>query len=124
MSKNTTPLERDEQITLVNWLEIKKLTFTAIPNSTYTTSWKQKRLNTATGLRAGFPDMIVLIPANRCIVNRSVMLCIELKRQKGGVTKPHQKEWIKQLNEIADVESKVCKGFAEARDYINIFLTK
>jgi len=34
-----------EQYNLVKWLEINKYKFTAIPNSTYTKSWKQKKKN-------------------------------------------------------------------------------
>jgi hypothetical protein len=35
MTKNTTPLEEEEQAALVEWLELKKLKFTAVPNSTF-----------------------------------------------------------------------------------------
>jgi len=47
MPKNTTPLETEEQRTFVQWLEYKKLIFTAIPNSTFTRSWSQKAKNKA-----------------------------------------------------------------------------
>lgn len=120
--KNTTPLERDEQIPLVSWLEIKGLKFTAIPNSTYTTSWKQKKFNTNMGLRKGFPDLIIVIPKKKCKFGRTVMLCIEMKRQKGSYTYPEQKEWIRILNQITDVESRVCKGYKQATQYIRRFL--
>jgi hypothetical protein len=42
------PPEAQEQANLVEWLEAKNYTFTAIPNSTYTKSWYQKHLNKAT----------------------------------------------------------------------------
>jgi hypothetical protein len=50
--------------------------FTAIPNSTYTKSWKQKLHNKDMGLRAGFPDIVVIA--------HSVFIAIELKRSDGG----------------------------------------
>jgi hypothetical protein len=42
------PPEAQEQANLVEWLEAKNYTFTAIPNSTYTKSWYQKNLNKET----------------------------------------------------------------------------
>ena len=35
MAANNTPLEEEEQAALVEWLELKKLKFTSIPNSTF-----------------------------------------------------------------------------------------
>lgn len=106
------PLEKDEQIALVQWLELKHYTFTAIPNSTYTTSWKQKALNKATGLRAGFPDLLIITKNCPCLI------AIELKRVKGGVVSPEQKKWLKALN-AAGVPAMVCNGFDEAIKFIN-----
>lgn len=35
MAANNTPLEEEEQAALVEWLELKKLKFTSIPNATF-----------------------------------------------------------------------------------------
>ena len=105
--KQFIPLETDEQKVLVQYLELKSLKFTAVPNSTYTKSWKQKAKNKAEGLRAGFPDLIICLP--------NKLLCLELKRIKGGVVSPSQKEWNKALNNIGgNVEAIICNGANEA----------
>lgn len=103
------PTEEVEQRIFVNWLEIKGYKFTSIPNSTYTKSWSQKRKNMATGLRAGFPDMVV-------IANNKFM-CIEMKRLKGTYATPMQRDWIAALT-AAGVPAKVCHGAEEAIAFV------
>jgi len=104
------PLETDEQQTVVQYLELKGYKFSAIPNSTYTKSWKQKAKNKAEGLRAGLPDLLIVLP--------NLLLFIEMKRTKGGVVSPVQKEWIEELNKIDGVKAIVCKGADEAIENI------
>ena len=108
------PTEYQEQKTLVEWLQFckKNIKFTSIPNSTFTKSWKQKAKNTASGLYAGFPDMVLIIPTKS---GQKRFLALELKRKKGGVISPHQKEWIKELSECAGIYCNVAKGFEEAK---------
>jgi len=106
----TIPTEDVEQSNFVQWLQIKGYKFTSIPNSTYTKSWSQKAKNQRNGLRAGFPDMVV-------IVNKQ-LICIEIKRIKGGVTSPAQQGWITALKE-AGVPTKVCAGAQEAITFVN-----
>lgn len=108
------PYEENEQRVLIEWLEIKGLKFSAIPNSTYTTSWKVKNKNKAMGVRAGLPDLLI------CLPNR--LLFIEMKREKGGQISENQKEWIGELNQIDNVEAVVCRGFDEAKNYIENYL--
>lgn len=105
------PYEEEEQRVLVDWLERKGYMFTAIPNATYTPSWKQKLKNYATGLRPGLPDIVVVLP-------ELGLLFIELKRKKGGsLTKP-QKLWIETLNKLDGIEAIVSHGAEEAINYI------
>ena len=104
------PLETDEQQAVVQYLELKGLKFSSIPNSTYTKSWKQKAKNKAEGLRAGLPDLLIVLP--------NLLLFIEMKRTKGGVVSPVQKEWIEALNKIDGVKAIVCKGADEAIENI------
>jgi hypothetical protein len=85
------PLEDEEQIDFVEWLELVGLRFTSVPNSTFTKSWSQKRHNAATGLRRGFPDMIVIIPPHRAKDGLGHLLCPELKRQRGGTLSAEHK---------------------------------
>lgn len=108
---NNTPTEEQEQQTVVDYLEYKGLTFTAIPNSTYTTSWSVKARNTAMGLRPGLPDLLVIVSGH--------LVFIEMKRTVGGVVSPAQQAWIDSLNKIDNVEAVVCYGAIEAMEYID-----
>lgn len=119
------PSEYAEQCTFVDWLEWNKLKFTAIPNATYTKSVKQKVKNKREGLRRGFPDLIVIIPWHRTEDQEGKLLCIEMKRTKGGSLQESQKEWIEALNlDVASpsVIAKVCKGADAAIEYVSKFL--
>ena len=108
------PLETEEQQVVVQYLELKGLKLSSIPNSTYTKSWKQKAKNKAEGLRAGLPDLLIVLP--------NLLLFIEMKRTKGGVVSPVQKEWIEALNKIDGVKAIVCKGADEAIENIETLL--
>lgn len=103
------PTEYDEQIAFVRWLEIKGYRFTAIPNSTFTKHWNVKMRNMKMGVRAGFPDMVV-------IAERQFM-CIEMKRKTGGSLSKFQKEWIEAL-ERAGIPVAVCKGYEQAVAFV------
>lgn len=105
MSALSLPTEEIEQRIFVQWLEIKKLKFTAIPNSTYTKSIQQKMKNKYMGLRAGLPDLLVIVS--------NQVIWIEMKRVKGGVVSATQKAWIEALND-AGTPAYVCAGADEA----------
>lgn len=82
------------QCQCVNLLEKYKLEkkinfFTAIPNSTYTKSWSQKRKNTMSGVRSGLCDLMVIV--------EGIPYFIELKTEIGTL-QDSQKEVIKFLN--------------------------
>ena len=110
------PLETNEQQTVVQYLELKGLKFSAIPNSTYTKSIKQKIKNRDEGLRSGLPDLLIVLPKK--------LLFIEMKREKGGVVSKFQQEWIDALNNINNsVEAVVCRGCDEAINKINLELS-
>lgn len=103
--------EYEEQKTLVEYLILNKIKHTAIPNSTYTTSWKQKMKNKMMGLCAGFPDMAVIIG--------DTLLLLEMKKKKGGQVSPSQKEWIEQLKGCKRVVCDIAYGFDEAKEIID-----
>lgn len=124
-AKNSTPLERHEQATFVDWLELQGLLFSATAQSTYTKSWSQKRLNHATGLRKGVPDMLVIIPPERAKNGSGAVLFIEMKRRKGGVLSPEQKVWIENIQAISGtVSAIVAKGADEAIEFVSSHLSK
>jgi hypothetical protein len=124
MTQLPVPLEDVEQIDFVDWLELQGLKFTAVPNSTYTKSWNQKRKNRATGLRPGFPDLIILIRPHQDRAGKGRLLAVEMKRVRGGVVSPDQREWIAALNGLGTehIESVVAKGADEAIDYVTSYL--
>lgn len=116
---NNTPLERFEQSALVDWLEAQGLLFSSAAQSTYTTSWNQKRLNHATGLRKGVPDMLIVIPPERSVDGTGRVIFCEMKRVKGGVVSPDQKKWIAALNAVGGtVDAFVAHGADEAIEEI------
>jgi hypothetical protein len=124
MTTVPVPLEDEEQITFVQWLELVGLRFSSIPNATYTTSWKQKSKNYYTGLRAGFPDIVVLVPPHRAKDGLGHFLCIEMKRRQGGTVSAVQKDWIAAINGLSSIgiEAVVTKGAQEAIDHVNKIL--
>ena len=121
--KKVVPLEAEEQKVLVEWMEYKKIKFSAIPNSTYTKSWNQKRKNKEQGLRKGLPDLLVCLNDKQS-KSGAILLFVEMKRIKGSSATPEQKEWIRSLNEINNVECMICYGADEAIDFISRFLIK
>jgi hypothetical protein len=115
---NITPFESAEQKALVNYLEIlilqrKDIIFTAIPNSTFTTSPIQKRKNSLQGVRKGLPDLFL-------IVNKQAIF-IEMKRKQGGILSNEQKVWIEKINQT-NIKAFVCKGFQEAKAIVDKFI--
>ena len=113
-TKNTTPLERDEQIAFVQYLEVLQkrgydIIFSATAQSTYTTSIKQKVTNKAMGVRKGLPDLFVIIDG--------VPVFIEMKRRKGGVVSPEQQEWSEKITD-AGILCITCYGADQARESI------
>lgn len=113
---SNTPLlsEDQEQVHFVGYLEARGFKFTAIPNHTYTTSWKQKTHNKALGLRAGLCDLLVLIP-------NVGLVFIEMKRVKKSATSSEQQEWVDALNEFKGVAAHICKGAQVAIETIESY---
>ena len=103
------PSEDAEQVRFVHWLETKGYKFTSIPNATFTKSWKQKMRNKMLGLRAGFPDLVVIAEGH--------FIAIEMKRIKDSYPTQNQKDWIEALTG-AGIPAKVCKGADEAIAFV------
>jgi hypothetical protein len=105
------PKEEDEQQTVVDWLRAKRWRFTFIVNSgKMKVQYRMKLLRQ--GLSPGVPDLMVIHPKN-------YLIFIEMKRIKGSVVSPEQKEWIEDLNKIDNVSAVICKGAEEAINYLN-----
>lgn len=106
------PHEEIEQRNFVQYLEWRGLKFTAIPNSTYTKSRRQKQKNREQGLRPGLPDLLIIIPNGK-------LLFIEMKRTKKGTVSKYQKEWIEELNKLTNIRAEVCKGYDAAKAVVD-----
>ena len=107
---NTTPTEYVEQVTLADYLAMKKYLFTAIPCGQRTSighAMKMKRM----GVNRGCPDVLVVLPDRG-------LLFIEMKRLKGSKVYPEQELWWKELNKIPGVESIICHGAEAAIKYL------
>lgn len=106
------PTEAQEGRTLVAYLRVKGYRFTHCANETG--SGKSARFqgirNKQQGVSKGFPDYLVWVNGK--------MIAIELKRIKGSVTSPEQKDWIAFLQSVG-TPAAICKGAEAAIAFIN-----
>lgn len=116
--QNSTPSEHLEQVTLIAWYRrtYKNELLVAIPNG------GKRHMKTALamkqeGVSKGFPDLFLPVPNSKFHG-----LFIEMKRQKGGTLSKEQKAWIEHLNS-AGYQAVMCKGFLEAKEVIECYLS-
>lgn len=109
--KVIVPSEDQEQIAFVDYLEIRGLKFTAIPNHTYNPHPSQQRKNYLLGLRKGLCDMVVILPGIG-------LAFVEMKRLRDSTTSIEQHEWIAALNALPATEARICKGCDAAVAFI------
>lgn len=107
-----------EQYNLVRWLEDNNYKFTAIPNSTFTRSWNQKRRNKDLWVRPGMSDLIV-------ILKRWNVLFLEMKKApwkrwgaNGSVISEFQLEWQEAINSCTGVQYEIAQGYEKAKEII------
>lgn len=107
---NNTPLEEAEQLAYIQWLDLKKITYFAIPNVVkllvYLKTkiqrinfWKQREKE---GVKKGVPDLVVFLPC--CI------LFVEMKRIEGSRTSIEQKLWNVKLNDYEYCRAVIAMG--------------
>lgn len=108
---NKYPTEAQEGATLVAYLRVKDFRFTHIANETGGTPEALRRAIQVKrqGVSKGFPDYL--------IIKNKQLIAIELKRVKGSVVKPEQREWLVALS-ICGVNCAICFGSAEAIEFI------
>jgi len=120
--KNNRPIptEDEECYILVEWLTRIRLRFTHIPNEgKFPVQYRMKLKKL--GVSSGFPDYIIFIPKERSVTNENVTIFCEMKRTKGGVVSPFQKEWNRFLNSIGQV-ARVCLGFDDVKKVIDFYI--
>ena len=123
MAKNTTPLEKDEQISFVSYCELHDIDVISTQNGFKMPKGSFNRVGYSNtlkkmGMRKGFPDLIVLA-RNKSKTHE--VLFIEMKRQKGGTVQPEQKEWIEKLDGM-DYCVGVAYGYESAVRILNMYL--
>lgn len=107
---NITPLEDAEQYTYIQYLELNKIKYFAVPNVVKLAVvlkskiakirfWQQRKKE---GVKKGVPDLVVFLP--------NKILFVEMKRQEGGATSKEQKEWCSIINTYPYAISIICKG--------------
>lgn len=126
MTNRECPLEDDECIKFSSWMKLNGIPHCHIANESRSSSRsamirgaKLKRM----GQSRGVWDYEVYIPI-KGITGRvdCYELCkIEMKRKKGGVVSPEQKEWGK-IYEKAGIDCKVCRGADEAIAFVKSML--
>ncbi|CAB4132397.1 VRR-NUC domain containing protein [uncultured Caudovirales phage] len=117
MSKLPCLTEFDEGKQLVAYLRLRNIAFTHVGNETGSSMEAKRRAvrMKQSGVSRGFPDYVVALPGIG-------VAYIELKRVRGSATSPEQKAWIEILNTCPAAEARVCKGFDEARAFIEELL--
>ena len=110
--------EAYEQEIVVNWLEINNYKFTAIPNDTYTKSWKQKTKNKKIWVRPWMSDLIIVLKI-------WAILFLEMKKKRwpnwwanGTQVSEHQKGWEMAINRVKNCEYIIAYWADEAIDII------
>jgi len=119
------PSESQEQTTVIRWFDLQHAAYkgwlVAVPNGAHLAgSGKQRAAKMARmkaeGLRPGFPDLFLPVPAHGFHG-----LAIEMKRQKGSTTSREQLDWLSWLAEQGYMTA-LCKGAQAAMDTINSYL--
>lgn len=125
------PSEDCECIEFVNWLKDKQLEgkvidFCHIPNESYGGGAKNiirgKRLKDL-GRKKGVFDYQIFVRSENPsggIIN-GLMICVELKKRKGGTTSKEQKQWLK-VYECCGIPADICKGANEAIEFVERFI--
>ena len=125
-STQFNPLEDYECITFSDWLKVNNIPHAHIANESRSSSQsamirgaKLKRM----GQSRGVWDYEVYIPIKGVTgrVDCYELVKIEMKRRKGGVVSPEQKQWGK-IYELAGINCKVCRGADEAIKYVKSFM--
>lgn len=111
--------EYTEAKRLVQYLNDRAIPFYHVPNETWTSSHRQKKINQATGVQPGVPDYFIYIPINEsyhCIA-------IELKRKeksKASISKL-QKHWLSIINQTNGIAGFVAYGADQAIQIIETY---
>ena len=106
------PLESVEQRALVQWLQLKKLDYFAVPNGGKRN--KKEAMNMkAEGIKAGVSDLVIFLPAH--------ILFLEIKRSHKSLSRvsKEQKEFISIVNDKYSYSiGHIAYGWKDAKQFI------
>lgn len=125
IDKKFVPTEYEECKIFVQWLKLNNIPHSHCANESQSGSKnamiRGARLK-AIGQSRGVFDYEVYVPIKGITgeIDCYQLLKIEMKRIKGGVVSPEQKNWLK-IYELAGIPSKVCKGADEAIKFVQDF---
>ena len=108
--------EYDEQVTVVQYCDLKRIPVFAIPNGGSRHPIEAARLK-ASGVKAGVPDLCIPVPNSKYH-----SLYIEMKYGKNK-TSQTQDEWIERLRQLGH-KVCVCYGANEAIDEIEKYISE
>lgn len=126
MERNIIPFEEDEQIAFVQWCRLRHIPIHHSGNEIggSTPAMKARALKMKKmGTSKGFPDLLLMLPITGITgeVDAYQLAAIEMKRKKGGVVSPEQKEWLEMM-ELAGIPCAVCRGADEAIKQVESWL--
>lgn len=104
--------EHEIQREFVKWFRqtFKGVRIFAIPNGGYRGKSQAMKLK-AEGVSKGVPDLFC----------PELYLWIEMKREKGGIVSPEQKDWLEYLGTVG-YKTMVCRGLEDAKAQVIEFL--
>ena len=115
--------ELKEQAKFVRWCR-EQGHKTYAPPKAFTRSGAQINDNTRAGFTSGWPDVAIVIYGKYRANSLPKLVFVEMKRCKGGITSPKQREWIDLLRFCEGVSAQICNGFEEAKAFISRFIEK
>lgn len=104
--------EHEIQREFVKWFRqtLKGVRIFAIPNGGYRGKNQAMKLK-AEGVSKGVPDLFC----------PELFLWIEMKREKGGIVSPEQKDWLAYLDSVG-YKTMICRGLDDAKAQVIEFL--
>lgn len=121
-TRTLIPTEEEEQVAFVQWCRLKGYVVHHCANEVGGGSMqlkmraiKAKKMGTS----KGFPDLLIFVPIYGVVGEPDAYqpIAIEMKRKKGGVVSPEQKQWGEVMS-AAGIPFKVCKGCEEAIEFV------
>ncbi len=126
--KPKAPSEQEEQEKLVEYMDLKGCKYSAIPNSTYTKSWKQKWKNKSMWVRAWLPDLFIIANNHAFFIEMKKSRTLKNNGEYKALSSDWidisewQEIWINAINKT-EISAYICYWFKEAKNIIDKYCT-